>query len=357
MKILHLMATGNNGGIESLVTDYAARSKNNNVFIFAWDCGICGEELRKKGHIVYDIKSSKGLMKVFEIWKICKIEKPDYVIVHHSSPLLRLAALYLKKYQVILYQHYVYTSSNYRLINSKEALVHRINKLCFKNADYVLAISKAVKKSLIVGCNVNADKIKVIYNGVDLDRFNMPIHVFDGTVHICFVGRITEGKGIHHTLKALEGLPGNIQWDFSVYGDGPYLDVLREMQSSSNVRNNVEFYGNCNNVPAALKNADVFVHSCIEDEGFGISVVEAMAAGKICIVSNSGGLLEIVDDEVNGMLFEQGNINDLRRVIQKVLSNINHWEYLEKQARTKAKQFSIENYTMEMDGYLERIRK
>ena len=59
MKIVHLLATGNNGGIERLIDDYSKYSKLENVFVFAWGAGLCGEKLRARNEKVYDIDCHK----------------------------------------------------------------------------------------------------------------------------------------------------------------------------------------------------------------------------------------------------------------------------------------------------------
>ena len=67
-----------------------------------------------------------------------------------------------------------------------------------------------------------------------------------------------------------------------------------------------------------MSNADIFIHPAIWEEGFGITIIEAMARGKLCIASKRGAIPEIISDGVNGLLVESANAKQLAEKIKYV---------------------------------------
>lgn len=344
------MATGNNGGIETLAVDYFEKSKNNNVYIFAWESGICGDRIRKSGGIVYELHKYNNLSKIRHIKNICKRENPDIIVVQHSSPLLRLATFYLSKYKVIVYQHYYFEKGN----GFKNYIKLHLNRACLNKAYSVIAISKAVKTSLMNNAFVDEKKIIIIYNGVNTEKFNLLPHEYDGTVHFVYVGRLIEEKGVQVSLKALSRLDKCVNWDFTIAGDGLYKEELIKITKELKLEDRVIFLGDTNNVKDVYQNSDVFIHSCIWEEGFGITLVEAMASGKLCICSNTGAIPEIVDRNY-GWLVKANDDKDLVNALIDCINKKNEWSYRQNGLINSAKNFGIEYYSESFDRYLNEL--
>ena len=163
MKIVHLLATGNNGGIERLIDDYSKYSKLENVFVFAWGAGFCGEKLRARDEKVYDIDGHKiGNIKTLKyVNSIIKNEKPNYIIVHHASSLLRIISLFHPKEKVIIYQHND-PGHSFKDLSPKTMVKIAFSKMAFEHASKIIAISKFVKNNLIEFYKVNSNKISII---------------------------------------------------------------------------------------------------------------------------------------------------------------------------------------------------
>ena len=269
----------------------------------------------------------------------------DKVVVHHHSPFLRFYTLFLKKKEIVIYQHHVQEKSK----NLKSKIEYLLDKLVLFRAGTIIAISERVKRSLIDVYSINSSRITIIYNGVDIAAFYNSDHRSTDTVHLCYVGRVIHGKGIQVTLEALSKLNSEVMWDYSVVGDGEYMPDLKELTRNMHLENKVKFLGNRNDVPRLLKNYDVFIHSCIEEEGFGIGVVEAMAASKIVIASKCGGLTEIIDNNVDGYLVKQGDSDDLAECLFNVINKINCLDDVRSRALKKAQKFAIEKYANNLD--------
>ena len=98
-NVLHLLTAGGAGGIESLVSNYAEYSKNNNIYVFVWRGGENEEKIKKTGAKTYilNLNNKKTLKAIKAVSDICKKENINVVITHHGTPLLKIIALYLKK--------------------------------------------------------------------------------------------------------------------------------------------------------------------------------------------------------------------------------------------------------------------
>ena len=114
----------------------------------------------------------------------------------------------------------------------------------------------------------------------------------------------------------------------------------------------VEFLGNRRDVPKLLAQSDIFVHLPVCEEGFGITIVEAMAAGLICICSNSGAIPEIINDGKNGFLVKKENPKEFSQMIDTVIKNINtdNLKRIRTQAIEDSNIYSIEKFSMQLDS-------
>lgn len=361
MKILHILAAGGIGGIETLCNLYFQNSSHTNIVIFLKGGGVIADEMIKNG--VKIIKFQKiSLIKYFylrkQLLKICREYQIDSVIVHHSSPVARLCLPAIKKkyphIQTIIYAH---GNANDMFGKNKRfdwPLSRHILLKSLKYTDKVIAISNSVKQSLMKELSVDEKKIAVIYNAIDLKKFSV---VKDAELHdplrIIYVGRLIAEKGVQSTLHALAALPSEFQYTFTVVGDGPYRSELEKLTDALSLREKVVFFGSRMDIPLLLQEADVFVHMPIWEEGFGITIIEAMSAGLICVCNDHGAIPEIVQDGINGFLIPDGE-QFQRKFVERItsLKNID-FSIIQKNAVMRARDFSIVNFTEALDSLLE----
>ena len=355
MKVLHLLAGGDVGGIETLMRDYAKYSKHENHFIMLWGRdGKATTVIRAEGCPVVELQLKKGQeLKGFRyIRKYCIKNHLDAVIAHHAAPLAHLYLLGLKylmkNIKTIAYAHGA--AEDMFRINDKKGLWLRkkILTLSLKRADAVVAISNFVGKSLIDCFDTPVGKIHVIYNGTPLPEYQAPkVDKKRGKFKIVYVGRLIKEKGVQLTLEALSKLKTDKEWSFYVIGDGPYRKQLEETSKNLGIDEKVIFMGSRSDVPQQLEEADIFIHFPVWREGFGITIIEAMAAGLVCICGNVGAIPEIITDGDNGYLIEYLNRDVLADVLADVLDKYDTSEMgrIRKNAVERAKQFSIESYT------------
>jgi glycosyltransferase involved in cell wall biosynthesis len=178
-----------------------------------------------------------------------------------------------------------------------------IDRISNRWATTIVAVSETVRNILIFEELVDANKILVIYNGVDLIKFKsqdlkeVPITDFEDPAlfHIGVVSRLTEWKGVQYTAKAFVKLqkefPESRLHIVGAFADS-YLDVgriLLDVPSDTYTIDEIK-----TNIPEFLHELDAFVHVPVgmEDEAFGIVYVEALSSGIACIFTKSGVLNE-----------------------------------------------------------------
>jgi glycosyltransferase involved in cell wall biosynthesis len=206
-----------------------------------------------------------------------------------------------------------------------------IEDRCVKSADKIIAVSEFTKARIVQIYRVRASDIEVIHNGVDL---NAPIYNkadlekikrrlnLDERPIILFVGRIDDPrKGLPSLLKAFEKVLDKINAILLVVGKGEQSGA-RKLSGSLGISENVFFVGFVNEED--LKNyyalCDIFVSSS-RLEGFGLTILEAMVAGKPVVATNVGAIPELVKNGENGILVGIDDIDSLSNAIYFLLKN------------------------------------
>ena len=269
MKIMHLLAAGGTGGIETLCKNYAMYSAHDNTFVIIW--GKDGDtylEMRKNGADVIQLNASKKrpLQTLRRIDAIRRERKIDTVVVHHGAPLSHLYLVLVKKKAGNHIWTITYAHGNaeviYRIHDRRwRFLRKRVLKYTLQNTDQIVAISQSVKESLVKYLNASEKKICVVYNGVDTKKFNhADLHPFSYPRRLIYVGRLVREKGVQITLKALAGLPEKLEWRFQIIGDGPFRKELEHMAAELNLQGKVQFLGIRSDIPRLLEKADIFIH-------------------------------------------------------------------------------------------------
>ena len=222
-------------------------------------------------------------------------------------------------------------------------------------ADRIVAISNSVKESLVHYFKIKEDKIRVIYNGVNTEKFSSDIQKRKSYSKIIYVGRLIEKKGVQLTLDELSNLSPETKFYFMIVGDGDYREELEKYVKRKHLEGKVSFWGTRNDVAELLKESDIFIHMPLLEEGFGITIIEAMAAGLICICNDRGAIPEIIDNGVNGFILDHNKAGALSELLNRIFYAENHNKLNEigMNAVNSAKKYSIENFSQSLDKLIE----
>jgi glycosyltransferase involved in cell wall biosynthesis len=181
-------------------------------------------------------------------------------------------------------------------------------------------------KSNLVDDGINPDKVTVIYNGVDichsreggnLDPRNESED--DKTIVIGSIGRLHSVKNYENLIRACAQLKIE-NWKLTIIGEGSERPRLERLISGLGLGDKVELVGAVDNAVERLSQMDIYIQPSLS-EGFGLSVVEAMAAGLPVVVTPYGALPELVDSGKAGLIAKSGKPNDLAAAISEMLND------------------------------------
>lgn len=223
--------------------------------------------------------------------------------------------------------------ANWRLRLPVVSTVHGYNSVsCYSRimtyGDRVICVSNGMKAFVQENYGTAESKLRVIYRGVDLDAFVRPD---DGEIEflrcthrlnrpfVLVAGRISPLKGIETVIEAVAGT----RFDLVVVGSagqahGEYLAGLQQLVADRSLRDRVHFVGTQEKLPLWYAAAEALVTCSRKPESFGRTLVEALAVGTPVIAARQGGPLEIVDERVNGFLFEPNDAADLACALEKL---------------------------------------
>ena len=198
----------------------------------------------------------------------------------------------------------------------------KINYFVLSHADLLLAASSGLKKS--IQNRRPKTQVDVLYTGIDFNRFKI-IEKNDRiktTTKFIFVGNILYSKGVFDLIKAFKELvKKGYDCTLSFCGEGKDKIRIHDFCAEMELKN-VLFLGSVKNeeLPFILSGQDVLVLPS-HREGLGTVLIEALAMGKLVIGSNVGGIPEVIDDGVNGFLFQAENVIDLVNSMEKAISS------------------------------------
>lgn len=204
-----------------------------------------------------------------------------------------------------------------RFVNRDEAV-----KL-LSNAKKVVCISKTVENYYVSEYGIR--NTCVIYDGVNIDRFNSKREILNtDKIKIGIVGRVDEQKRQNVFVDAISLLYKKIKniecYVVGGYYDDDYYHSLVNTIKENGLQDVVSFTGFVNKPEEYIKKCDI-ICACSYSEAFGLTTIEAMLSGALVIASDSGANGELVEDDVNGMLFRCDDAKDLCQKISKAINN------------------------------------
>lgn len=219
--------------------------------------------------------------------------------------------------------------------------------------DVAIAVSGAVKRFVVEGRSVPPERVRIINNGVSLDRFvsvdpavvaarRRDLGIPDGAPVAGTMTRLREEKGNRYFIEAAAHVCTRFpDARFLIAGDGPLRDELQAQARSLGVADRVIFAGFCEDVPVLLGLIDVKVIPSLT-EGFPLALVEAMAAGKAIVSTDVGGIKEVAVDGENALLVPPADGRALGEKIAAVFSDPALRSRLATNARRESAKYGID---------------
>lgn len=367
------------GAVENLIQMLI----NSNDFVINYDVEVIGvkdktSDLTKKGYknvCFHDIVCDGFLYKFFRALRYIVNRLPKvYIGNEYICRVKKYLKKYNKKYDIIIIQN----SPEYGLILrhdfSKENILHLHNdflnkekllaKEIIKQYEKVFCLSDFVKNKVksIDGCD---SIVTTVYNGIDVSKFkkisdeeivqlktkyNIPNDHF---VYI-YTGRITPEKGVLELIKSFNKIVKEYgKSSLIICGELKENNYCNKIRKASKQNSNIILTGyiDYDALNELYNIADIGVVPSIIEEGFGLVVVENMACGNPVIVSDSGGMMELVNENV-GMIFKRNNnfVQNLYECMKKI-RNISYDSNLIRQhSELYSKERYIKNFINNIEG-------
>ncbi|MEI8245340.1 MAG: glycosyltransferase family 1 protein [Lentisphaerota bacterium] len=207
--------------------------------------------------------------------------------------------------------------------------IKRILPFCARRANQMVAVSNSTRNDLIKFWQIQPEKIRVIYNGYDHNLYNMyePQPVPEKVIakdYILYISRIEHpGKNHLNLIKAYEKLPEDIRNKYDLALAGSFWqgsEPVKKYAEQSFCRDSIKFPGYIENsaLPSLYRNASLYVFPSLF-EGFGLSLLEAMACGIPVVCSNNSSLAEVAGEAA--LKFDPRSVHQIMKCMESVLGD------------------------------------
>jgi glycosyltransferase involved in cell wall biosynthesis len=174
---------------------------------------------------------------------------------------------------------------------------------------------------------------------VDLKEFDIP----DGAFVVACTLRAVPRKGVPVFIEAIDGLPSGLNIHILMAGTKMDSPQHRKLVDKNSYASNIHLYGFLKRMPWILKSVDVSVLPSLKREGLPRAMLEAMIAGVVPVVTNSGGSPELIENDISGFVVEPGDAAAIR---EKILALYNDRDLRERMG-VAAKQRVLTNFSIE----------
>lgn len=244
-----------------------------------------------------------------------------------------------------------------KLVASRRVDFH-IGKNIFSRWKYIgpqvnalVAISENIRDVMLQD-GVPKDKIRLIYSGVDIHKFDLVLpdpkyrqhwQIPEEAIIVGTVAAFVAHKDYRNYFGAAAiALKSNPRLHFVAVGDGVQMQAMKELAKELGIAGKISFTGFQNSVGGHLKAFDIFVIAS-KKEGLGTSVLDAMSVGLPVIGTRAGGIAEMIEDGISGLLVEARNSEALATAILKLAANEDLRKHLAPNAIRRVQDFSKEH--------------
>lgn len=359
MNILQILPELKSGGVERGTVDLAKylKATGHKAIVVSAGGPLVGD-LTSAGvtHYLLPVHKKSPLSVIYSIRALSKIVALEGVdIIHARSRVPALIAFFVSRKTQI---PFITTCHGFYRKNILGRLMGW--------GKVVIAASHIIAKRMRDDFGVPHQKIRLIHRGVNLKEFNYQPKDFSDksqTIIVGLVGRLTPIKGHPSFLKAMARVARvypNLK--IQIIGDAPkpqYKEELLTLVRNLGLSNVVEFLGTRYDIPELLSGMSILVAPSVGEEAFGRVVIEAGASGVPVVSTRIGGLVDIIEDEKDGLLVPPDDPRLLSEAIFKLIKNPAFAKQLAQSLRQKVeKEFSLDlMFEKTLNAYQEVISK
>ncbi len=329
-KILHVTFNMGIGGTEQVIRQIIENS-DPEIFTHEILCidgfnGSLGLELKEKGINVECIMRRPGfdINLILSLHQLIKLRKVDVLHCHQYTPYFYgVISSILTESKVIFTEHGRFYPDIHHF---KRRIINPLILLRTKN---ITAISNSTADAVSKYEYIPRKKIQVIYNGIRVieeidqsrDELLSELNLDPRYRYIGTVSRLDPIKNQSMMINAFAQAKKNINsLRLILIGDGPSRGLLEDQVKMLGLNKEVIFTGFINNPQKYIKTFEVFLLSSFS-EGTSMTLLEAMALSKPCVVTNVGGNPEIVENEISGRVVPSNDISLFSHAIVDILND------------------------------------
>lgn len=330
MKILYVITQSDSiGGASLHVLDLAAgaQAAGQEVLLLAGGTGKLATLAKQRSipyqalqHMVREISPWQDICAVNELSRHIRDFSPDIIHLHSSKAGIigRISARITKTPCIFTAHGWAFTEG---VSKNKRKVYQHIEKMCAFLAQRIITVSEYDRQLALKMRVAPPGKLVTIHNGVHDShlRHSGPSRPEQGQLNVTMVARFSPPKDQASVVRALASsdIPN---WRLELIGGGPLLEDTRHLAQTLNVAHQVDFPGECDDIPERLARADIFVLSSAW-EGLPLSIIEAMRAGIPVVASDVGGVKELVFPGTTGMLIGRNDVEGLRDALEYLAQN------------------------------------
>lgn len=272
---------------------------------------------------------------------ISSITKNPHIAVEHSAGIHYLSAIPLGK---------------------------NVFKFTLKNIDKLIFVSQYLYEKSKQLVSTEAERVEIIPMGVEtkeydidnnVDKIKTRYQIPENNLIVLFIGRMVNIKGLDTLIKSLSGIE-NVT--LIAAGEGS------ERQYYQNLSNDLKVHAIFTGFLKGIEKIELFKASDIvvfpsrilkngRSEGTPVSIIEAMAAQKVIFASNTGGIPFIIEDNINGKLFNPDNVKELNNLFRDFLANKDFYYKISKEAKKSVAYYDIENISAKYKSVIDEVSK
>ncbi len=319
MKIVHVVYSLEMGGAEILVAQLCRlqRANGHDVSVCAYsNLGPLGEVLRSEGVRVHVLGEAPFTRTFMRFLKEFRSTRPDVVHCHNPAPTLQAAiGARLAGVKCIVSTRHSLVAPPYE--TAAEIAYSFVSLFC----DWIVGICDATCENLRHAPLARRDRITRVYNGVDRLELVPHDHPEKQGFTLLFVGRLAEIKDLPTLVRAaalaISRVPSLQLW---IVGHGIMRDRLEALTHELGITDHVTFWGERLDIAHFFSAADVYTMSSVS-EGLPMSLLQAMSVGLPALVTDVGGMAEVVRNANCGLYTPVGDPTAMAEAIVQLASD------------------------------------
>ena len=344
MKILHVITSLEIGGAQRLLVDLlplqVTTTADVSLLVYKLVDNEFEKTIKRAGINIISLNEHNfhNPNIVFKLRKILK----NYDIVHaHLFPSIYWVSLAARGLNVKL----VYTEHSTSNLRRNKWYFRPIERFMYSRFDRIISISQQTQDALTSWLRQCDERFIVIYNGVNTQKFaSVTSSVIPKS--LIMVSRFASSKDQETVIRAMKHMDNEVF--LYLVGDGDNRAHCEALAKELGVSDKVQFLGSRSDIPELVASSYIGIQSS-NWEGFGLTAVELMAAGKPIIASDVDGLKQVVEGA--GLIFKRGDPEDLAMKISLLHNDSDYYDIVSRKCLERSLLYDIKvmakkyNYT------------